>query len=62
MIIQLESATAKDTTAARRTLEALARSWGQEITQAPAEAPAAARAAQHDDSKVIDPVAVTYTP
>jgi hypothetical protein len=59
MLIQLESATAEDTTAARRTLEALARSWGQEITEAPAEAPAATGAAHHDDSKVIDPVAVT---
>ena len=54
MIIQLDSATAENTDAARRSLEALARSWGQEI----AEATAAAGTSHDDDGKVIDPVAV----
>ena len=58
MIIQLASTTRDDTSAARRSLQALARSWGLEITDASAEATAAAGAAHHDDSKVIDPVAV----
>ena len=57
MIIQLDSATADNTGAARHSLEALARSWGHEIAEAPAEATPAARAG-HDDGKAIDPVAV----
>ena len=35
MIIQLNSATAENTGAARRSLEELARSWGHEITESP---------------------------
>jgi hypothetical protein len=58
MIIQLASAAGEDTSAAMRSLQALARSWGVEIVDAPAEAAAAAGAGHHDDSKVIDPVAV----
>jgi len=58
MFIQLDGATAEDTGAARRDLEALARGWGLEITEAPAGAATAAGAAGHDDRKVIDPVAV----
>ena len=57
MIIQLDSATTDNADAARRSLEELARSWGHEITQAPAEATSAARPG-HDDGKAIDPVAV----
>ena len=38
MIIQLESATDENMEAAKRSLEALAHSWGDEITEAPAEA------------------------
>ena len=38
MIIQLESATAANTDAAKRSLKALARSSGHEIAEAPAEA------------------------
>ena len=38
MIIQLESATTETTGAARRSLEALTRSWGHEIAAAPGEA------------------------
>jgi hypothetical protein len=58
MIIRLEGATSEDTGAAKRSLQALARSWGLEITEAPAEAARAGGAAHHDDSKVIDPVAM----
>jgi hypothetical protein len=57
MIIQLEGATAENVEAARRNLEALAHSWGHEMTETPANAPEAAAAARNDD-KVIDPVSV----
>jgi hypothetical protein len=57
MIIQLESATADNVEAARHNLEALAHSWGHEMTETPANNPEAAAAARHDD-KVIDPVSV----
>ena len=57
MILQLDSATTDNTGTARRSLEELARSWGHEITETPAEATAAARAGR-DDGKAIDPVAV----
>jgi hypothetical protein len=54
MIIQLDSATAEDMGTARRSLQALARSWGHDLAEAPAgAAPAGTR---HDDSKAIDPV------
>jgi hypothetical protein len=56
MIIQLESTSAESVEAARSRLEALARSWGQEISQASGNP--AARADRHDDGKVIDPVAL----
>ena len=58
MIIQLDSATAENTGVARRSLEALAHSWGQEIAEAPAGAATAADTGHDDDGKVIDPVAV----
>jgi hypothetical protein len=57
MIIQLESATAENVQTARHNLEALAHSWGHEMTETPANAPEAAAAARNDD-KVIDPVSV----
>jgi hypothetical protein len=58
MIIQLESAAAENVGAARRSLEALAQSWGQEIGEGPAEATTAAGTGHDDGDKVIDPVAV----
>src|SRR6266704_3073392 len=57
MIIQLEGATAENVEAARRSLDAVAHSWGHEIAQAPAEATAAAGTI-HDNGKVIDPVSL----
>ena len=57
MIIQLEGATAEDTGMARRSLEELARIWGEEITDAPAEPPASGLT-HHGDGKGIDPVAL----
>jgi hypothetical protein len=53
MIIQLEGATAQDTSMARRSLEELARGWGEEITDTPA-----AGSARHGDGKGVDPVAL----
>lgn len=57
MIIQLQSATTENMGAAKRTLEAMAHSWGGEITEATADA-AEAGTIHHDDRKVIDPVSV----
>lgn len=57
MIIQLDSTATESTGAARHSLEELARSWGHQITEAPAEAMTAVRA-DHDGGKAIDPVAV----
>jgi len=58
MIIQLESATAENVGAARRSLEALAHGWGHELAEGPAEATTAAETSHDDGDKVIDPVAV----
>jgi hypothetical protein len=58
MIIQLASATTENVEAARRNLEALAHSWGHEMTDTPSDTPEAATAARHDD-KVIDPLSLT---
>ena len=57
MIIQLDSATTDNAGAARHNLEELARSWGHQITEAPAEATPTARPGR-GDGKAIDPVAV----
>jgi hypothetical protein len=57
MIIQLQGATAENTAAARRSLEALTRSWGQEITEAPAQT-TTAKISDDDHGKVIDPVSL----
>ena len=57
MIFQLESATADDAQAAQRSLQDLARSWGQDITPAPASATPAARTGT-GDGKAIDPVSL----
>jgi hypothetical protein len=57
MIIQLESATAENAEAAKRSLGAIARSWGHEMAETPAGATTAAGTI-HDDGKVIDPVSV----
>ncbi len=56
MIIRLDGASADHTQAARQGLEAMARSWGQEIDENPAEVAAAAGPAP-EDGKAIDPVA-----
>jgi hypothetical protein len=58
MIIHLQGATAENTAAARISLEALTRSWGQEITQAPAQTTTAAKTSDDDHGKVIDPVSL----
>jgi hypothetical protein len=58
MIIRLESATAGNVEAARRTLESLAHSWGHELEEDPAHTPEPAAATRNDD-KVIDPISVT---
>ena len=55
MIIQLESASTEHTQVARRRLEAIAHSWGTEITETPA---AAAGTIHDDDRKVIDPASL----
>jgi hypothetical protein len=58
MIIQLDSATAENTEAARRNLQALAHSWGQELAEVPADT-SEASGTVHDDGKVIDPISLT---
>jgi hypothetical protein len=58
MIIELQGATAQNVAAARRTLEEMARSWGQEITEAPAEATRTAGTTDSDHDKAIDPVSL----
>src|SRR5262249_41766854 len=58
MIIQLDTTTAENLEAARRQLTALAHSWGQDMTPAPATRPQAAGAARND-ARVIDPASVT---
>jgi hypothetical protein len=55
MIIQLQGATAEKIDAARHSLEALASSWGQEITEAPAQTTKAAGTNHDDHDKIIDP-------
>ena len=57
MIIQLESVTAADAETARRNLQDLARSWGQDLTPAPARTALAARPGP-GDGKAIDPVSL----
>jgi hypothetical protein len=51
MFIQLDSITAEQTGAARRSLEALTHSWGHEITGAPNQAAPAADTGHGDDGK-----------
>jgi hydroxylamine reductase (hybrid-cluster protein) len=58
MIIQLESATGQNMETAKHRLQNLAQSWGHEITEAPAEATAAAGPMHNDSDKAIDPVSV----
>lgn len=58
MIIQLEGATAENVDAAKRTLQAMAHSWGYEIAQLPAEPTTAAATTHNDDDKAIDPVSM----
>ena len=58
MLIQVESASAGNAGVARRSLEDLARSWGHEITQAPAGSAPAAGTGRRDEGKAVDPVAL----
>jgi hypothetical protein len=58
MIIQLDGTTAENTVAARQNLEALTRSWGHKLVEAPNDAPGTAGAAR-DDDKAIDPISLT---
>jgi hypothetical protein len=58
MIIQVDSATAANTEAAKRSLEALAHAWGCEIAGAPAEATAPAGTRDKESEKGIDLVSV----
>jgi hypothetical protein len=58
MIIQLEGGTTENVGAAQQSLQALAHSWGHELTEAPASATEATGPTRHDD-KVIDPVSLT---
>src|SRR5690242_11880404 len=58
MIIHIDSVTAENAETAKRSLEALARDWGCEIVQAPAETATAAGTTGRDE-KGLDPVAVT---
>ena len=57
MIIQVESATAGNLEMARRSLQAMAHGWGQEITEAPAAA-AEAKTRHPGAGKAVDPVAL----
>jgi hypothetical protein len=56
MIIQLEGADSQNVQAAKRSLQAMARGWDHEITEAETTAAAGTRHDDHD--KVIDPVAL----
>ncbi|HEU5159995.1 MAG TPA: hypothetical protein VFU43_23565 [Streptosporangiaceae bacterium] len=58
MIVQLESASAENVEAAKRSLEAIARGWGYEIAVAEPEATTIAGTRQHGRGKAIDPVAL----
>ena len=56
MIIQVEGTAPEDLEAAQRSVSVLAQSWGHEIADTPAQAPAAAGVNRED--RVIDPVSV----
>jgi len=58
MIIQVDGDTAADREAARRELEALARSWGHELTEARPHTSGAAGVTRGDD-KALDPISIT---
>jgi len=62
MIIQLEGATAEDVAAAKRSLEAMALSWGQEIAEASAEATTAAGTSHDDHDKIVSRVSHSLIP
>ena len=57
MIIQVESPTAENLETAKRNLQELASSWGQDIAEDPSNA--ADVSAVRDEDKVIDPVSIT---
>jgi len=58
VIIQLESAIDKNVDTARRDLEALAQTWGHELTEAPDDGLGATKSVRPGD-KVVDPIAVS---
>lgn len=58
MIIQLDSATADHAEAASRSLGALTRSWGHEISQVPAAVTPVAGTDDRGGGKGLDPVAL----
>jgi len=58
MIIRLDGSAADNVDAAKERLVGLARSWGHELTEAPATTRDTAARARRDD-KVIDPVSLT---
>lgn len=58
MIIQLESSTAENVQAARRSLETIAHDWGHDVAEAPAEDATAAGTSHDGHDKVIDPVSL----
>ena len=60
MIIQLESGATENIDAARQSLEALARSWGHELTEAPTDTRRGDASAGHDEEG--DRPAVTCRP
>jgi hypothetical protein len=57
MIIQVDSRSAENAEAARSSLNALARDWGCEVAEAPAQT-AATAATTGRDERIIDPVSV----
>jgi hypothetical protein len=59
MIIQLDSATAENIAEAKSSLQALARSWGHEISQPPPTTTPVAGTTHGDDAKAIDPISLT---
>jgi hypothetical protein len=59
MLIQLQGVTAENVGATKHSIQALAQSWGYEISHPPAEVVAAAGTIYSRDDKVIDPVSLT---
>jgi hypothetical protein len=62
MILRLEGVNAEDVGAAKRSLEAMALSWGQEIAEASAEATTAAGTSHDDHDKIVSRVSHSSIP